>query len=65
MRHPSEAAPRLNERGIGFHSLTEPIDTTTSGDKLIVHVFGALIEFDRDMIRERSRAGMAGRSRKM
>lgn len=40
-------------------SLTEQIDTTTSGGKLIFHVFGALAEFERDIIRERTRAGLA------
>ncbi|MDQ6603527.1 MAG: recombinase family protein, partial [Chloroflexota bacterium] len=49
----------LNERGIGFKSLTEQIDTTTSGGKLIFHVFGALAEFERDVIRERTQAGLA------
>jgi DNA invertase Pin-like site-specific DNA recombinase len=49
----------LNERGIGFRSLTEQIDTTTSGGKLIFHVFGALAEFERDVIRERTQAGLA------
>jgi DNA invertase Pin-like site-specific DNA recombinase len=39
--------------------LTEQIDTTTSGDKLILHVFGALAEFERDVIRERTQAGLA------
>ena len=50
---------RLQERGIGFQSLQEQIDTTTSGGKLIFHVFGALAEFERDLIRERTRAGLA------
>ncbi len=50
---------KLNERGIGSRSLTEQIDTTTSGGKLIFHVFGALAEFERDIIRERTQAGMA------
>ena len=49
----------LEERGIGFRSLTEQLDTTTSGGKLIFHVFGALAEFERDLIRERTRAGLA------
>jgi len=54
-----EVITRLNERGIGFKSITEQIDTTTSGGKLIFHVFGALAEFERDLIRERTQAGLA------
>jgi len=49
----------LNERGIGFMSLTEQIDTTTPGGKLIFHLMGALAEFERDLIRERTNAGLA------
>ena len=48
----------LEEQGIGFKSLTENIDTTTSGGKLIFHIFGALAEFERNLIRERTRAGL-------
>ena len=54
-----ETMTKLDERGIGFKSLTEQIDTTTSGGKLIFHVFGALAEFERDLIRERTQAGLA------
>jgi DNA invertase Pin-like site-specific DNA recombinase len=54
----------LEERGIGFKSLTENIDTITSGGKLIFHIFGALAEFERNLIRERTQAGLvAARSR--
>src|ERR687895_389947 len=54
----------LEDRGIGFKSLTENIDTTTSGGKLIFHIFGALAEFERNLIRERTTAGlMAARAR--
>jgi DNA invertase Pin-like site-specific DNA recombinase len=49
----------LEKRGIGFRSLQESIDTTTSGGHLIFHVFGALAEFERNLIRERTRAGLA------
>jgi DNA invertase Pin-like site-specific DNA recombinase len=54
----------LQGRKVGFRSLQESIDTTTSGGRLIFHVFGALAEFERDLIRERTRAGLqAARAR--
>lgn len=54
----------LEERSIGFRSLQESIDTTTSGGKLIFHIFGALAEFERNLIRERTKAGLeAARAR--
>ena len=49
-----ERLTELHSRNIGFKSLTESIDTTTSGGKLIFHIFGALAEFERDIIRERT-----------
>jgi DNA invertase Pin-like site-specific DNA recombinase len=55
-----ELLTQLDERGVGFKSLTEQIDTTTSGGKLIFHIFGALAEFERNLIRERAMAGLAG-----
>src|SRR4051794_7703524 len=62
--HLIETIRRLHERGIGFKSLTEQIDTATSGGKLIFHVFAALAEFERDVIRERTNAGLtAARAR--
>ena len=62
--HLIETITGLNNRGIGFKSVTEAIDTTTSGVKLIFHIFGALAEFERDIIRERTQAGLnAARSR--
>lgn len=48
----------LNKKGIGFKSLQESIDTTTSGGKLVFHIFGALAEFEREVIRERTTAGL-------
>jgi DNA invertase Pin-like site-specific DNA recombinase len=59
-----EQLNQLHNRNIGFKSLTENIDTTTSGGKLIFHIFGALAEFERDIIRERTNAGLtAARAR--
>jgi DNA invertase Pin-like site-specific DNA recombinase len=59
-----ETVSLLHQQGIGFRSLTESIDTTSSGGKLIFHVFGALAEFERDLIRERTLAGLtAARAR--
>lgn len=49
----------LSERGVGFRSLTESIDTTSSGGRLVFHIFGALAEFEHSLIRERTLAGLA------
>lgn len=49
----------LRDRSVGFRSLQESIDTTTSGGRLIFHVFGALAEFERELVRERTQAGLA------
>src|SRR5436190_3608374 len=48
LRHLIETITALQERDIGFKSLTENIDTTTSGGKLVFHIFGALAEFERE-----------------
>lgn len=48
----------LEGSGRGFKSITESIDTTTAGGKLIFHIFGALAEFERSMIKERTKAGL-------
>src|SRR2546429_6598125 len=64
LKHLIETITTLSNQGIGFKSLTENIDTTTSGGKLIFHIFGALAEFERDIIRERTQAGLlAARAR--
>jgi DNA invertase Pin-like site-specific DNA recombinase len=57
--HLIETLLALDRRGIGFKSLTESIDTTTPGGKLVFHIFGALAEFEREVIRERTNAGLA------
>jgi DNA invertase Pin-like site-specific DNA recombinase len=57
--HLIETVMTLENRGIGFRSLTEAIDTTTPGGRLVFHLFGALGQFERDLIRERTRAGLA------
>lgn len=59
-----ETVEGLEDQQIGFRSLTEAIDTTTPGGKLVFHIFGALAEFERAIIRERTRAGLeAARAR--
>lgn len=57
--HLIETIGALEVRGVGFRSLTEAIDITTSGGRLIFHVFGALGQFERDLIRDRTKAGLA------
>lgn len=57
--HLIETVSVLEKRGVGFRSLTEAIDTTTPGGRLVFHLFGALGQFERDLIRERTRAGLA------
>ncbi len=51
--------PQLDERGVGFRSLRENIDTTTAGGRLVFHLFGALAQFEREIIRDRTIAGLA------
>lgn len=59
LRQLIDTVESLNARKIGLQSLTEAIDTTTSGGKLIFHIFAALAEFERAVIRERTNAGLA------
>ncbi len=64
LKHLIEIINLLHGKKVGFMSLQEKIDTTTSGGKLIFHVFGALAEFERELIRERTHAGLtAARAR--
>jgi DNA invertase Pin-like site-specific DNA recombinase len=57
--HLIETVNTLAGRQVGFRTLQEAIDTTTSGGKLVFHVFGALAEFERDLVRDRTQAGLA------
>jgi DNA invertase Pin-like site-specific DNA recombinase len=59
LKHLIETVQDLERRGVGFRSLTESIDTTTPGGILIFHVFGALAQFERALIVERTQAGLA------
>src|SRR5579864_3696146 len=64
LKHLIATITDLSDHGIGFKSLQENMDTTTSGGKLIFHIFGALAEFEREVIRERTNAGLqAARAR--
>ena len=58
LAHLIQTIKELSEKGIGFKSLQENIDTTTSGGQLIFHIFGALAQFERELIRERTQAGL-------
>lgn len=49
---------QLGERGIGFRSLSDPIDTTSAGGRLVLHIMGALAEFERSLIVDRTQAGL-------
>src|SRR5215467_1615175 len=64
LKHLIATITDLSDKGIGFKSLQEHMDTTTSGGKLIFHIFGALAEFEREVIKERTNAGLiAARAR--
>jgi len=56
--HLIETVRELEERGVGFRSVQESIDTSTPGGRLVFHVFGALAAFERDLVQERTRAGL-------
>ena len=61
MKQLIETIENLRVRGIGFRSLTEALDTTTAQGRLVFHMFGALAEFARSLIPERTQAGAARR----
>lgn len=58
MAHLIDTVRKLEANSVGFRSLTEGVDTTTPGGTLVFHIFGALAQFERDLIRERTRAGL-------
>ena len=67
LKHLIELVQLFQERNVGFQSIQENIDTTTASGKLFLHIFGALAEFERELIRERTLAGLksaANRGRK-
>ena len=67
LRHLVELVAELQTRGVGFKSLQENIDTGTASGKLFLHIFGALAEFEKELIKERTIAGLraaADRGRK-
>jgi DNA invertase Pin-like site-specific DNA recombinase len=59
LRHLIDTVNTLKKRDVQFRSLQEQVDTSTSGGKLVFHLFGMLAEFERDLIRERTQAGLA------
>ncbi len=64
LKHLIHMVEQLDKRQVGLKSLQENIDTTTSGGRLVFHLFGALAEFERTLIRERTQAGVnAARAR--
>ena len=59
LKHLIHLVEKLEHQGIGLRSLQENIDTTTNGGRLVFHLFGALAEFERNLIRERTQAGLS------
>jgi DNA invertase Pin-like site-specific DNA recombinase len=59
LRQLMDTVAELEARGIALYSLTENLDTSSAGGRLVFHIFGALAEFERDLIRERTLAGLA------
>lgn len=64
LRQLIDTAVLLNERGVELHSLTENINTATPSGKLTFHIFAALSEFERDILRQRVNAGLQAARRR-
>jgi DNA invertase Pin-like site-specific DNA recombinase len=64
LRHLIELIETLREKGAGFQSLSDGISTTTAGGQLVFHIMGALAEFERSLIIERTKAGLAAAKRR-
>ncbi len=64
LRNLLELVEKLKERKVGFRSIQESMDTSTSGGNLIFQVFGALAEFERNIIRDRTNAVLAAACQK-
>ena len=62
--HLIETITTLRDKGIGFQSLQENIDTTSAGGRFYMHILAALAEFEREMIRDRTKAGMQAAKRR-
>lgn len=64
LAHLVQTVADLGQRGVGFCSLSDPIDTTNAGGRLVLHMMGALAEFERSLIVERTKAGLRAAKRR-
>jgi DNA invertase Pin-like site-specific DNA recombinase len=64
LSHLVQTVTELGERKVGFQSLSDPIDTTNAGGRLVLHMMAALAEFERSLIVERTRAGLKAAKRR-
>ena len=64
LSHLVQTVAELGDRGVSFQSLSDPIDTTNAGGRLVLHMMGALAEFERALIVERTRAGLRAAKRR-
>ncbi|HEY6327521.1 MAG TPA: recombinase family protein [Candidatus Cybelea sp.] len=64
MPHLVATVHELADRGVGFRSLAESIDTTSAAGRLVLHIFASLADFERELIRERTREALAAKKRR-